>query len=63
MPLSSELPNGWMIRFSAVPMYDQNGSEIEFGVNPDIQINTTDEDADTGKDTIIEYAINILKSN
>ena len=52
-----------MIRFSAVPMYDQNGSEIEFGVNPDIQINTTDEDADTGKDTIIEYAINILKSN
>lgn len=63
MPLSSELPNGWMIRFSAVPMYDQNGSEIEFGVNPDIQINTTDEDATTGKDTIIEYAINLLKNN
>jgi C-terminal processing protease CtpA/Prc len=52
-----------MIRFSAVPMYDQNGTEIEFGVNPDIQVNTTEEDVTTGKDTMIEYAITLLKNS
>ncbi len=62
MPLSSELPNGWMIRFSAVPMYNQHREEIEFGVNPTIFVTMTAEDAATGKDSIIEKAISLLKN-
>ena len=28
MPFSNTLPNGWMVRFSAVPMYDKNRSSV-----------------------------------
>ena len=36
MPMSSALPNGWYVRFSASPMLDADGNHIEFGVAPDI---------------------------
>jgi len=35
LPMSSELPNGWAVRFSACPNYDANKEHIEFGVAPD----------------------------
>lgn len=54
MPLSQELPNGWMIRFSAVPMYDANMEHTEFGVMPDIEVHINKEDTD---DTILLKAI------
>ncbi len=60
IPLSQELPNGWMIRFSAVPMFDSEMRHTEFGVDPDIEINTTSEDEQKGEDTIIEKAIEII---
>ncbi len=56
MPFSSELPNGWSVRFSACPMYDVNGNSTEQGIDPDIAVALTDEDFLRGKDTIIEYA-------
>ncbi len=59
MPLSQELPNGWMIRFSAVPMYDAEYQHTEFGVDPDIEIHITDPKSDS--DPIIEKAIEIIK--
>ena len=34
MPFTSELPNGWTVRFSASPIYDSNGKLTEFGVEP-----------------------------
>ncbi len=56
MPFSSELPNGWSVRFSACPMYDKDKNCTEFGIEPDYNISLTDEDFAKGKDTIIEYA-------
>lgn len=56
MPFSSELPNGWSVRFSACPMYDIDGNSTEQGIDPDINVSLSDEDFRRGKDSIIEYA-------
>ncbi|MCF0244027.1 MAG: S41 family peptidase [Bacteroidaceae bacterium] len=56
MPLSSELPNGWFVRFSACPMYDKDKNPTEFGIDPDIKIDITSEDFNKSIDTIIEEA-------
>lgn len=61
MPLSSELPNGWMVRFSACPMYDANGNDIEHGINPDIRVDLTSDDFHRGRDSIIEAARSLFK--
>lgn len=57
MPLSSELPNGWMVRFSASPMYDAEMQHTEWGIAPDVKIDMDDLDKMTGYDTIIEEAV------
>lgn len=56
LPFSSELPNGWSVRFSASPMFDPQMNHLEFGIEPDIPINMTSEDMNKGKDSIIEQA-------
>lgn len=56
MPFSSELPNGWGVRFSACPMYDARGNSTENGIEPDIYCSLTDADMQNGIDTIIELA-------
>lgn len=61
MPFSSELPNGWSIRFSACPMLDARKQHIEFGIEPDISVSMKTEDILDNKDTIIEYAREFLK--
>ena len=61
MPFSSELPNGWVIRFSACPMYDRDKRSTEEGIDPDIFVNMTAEDEARGLDTIIEYARKLLR--
>lgn len=60
MPFSSELPNGWSIRFSACPMYDRDGQCTEFGIAPDVAVSLADDDVLKGKDTIIETARTLL---
>lgn len=60
MPFSSSLPNGWIVRFSAVPTYDARGESCEFGIEPDIRVQLTDNDFLKGKDTIIETARRLL---
>ncbi|MCM1355411.1 MAG: S41 family peptidase [Staphylococcus sp.] len=64
MPYSSELPCGWGVRFSACSMLDANGESTEFGVEPTegCAIDMTTADALDGKDTILEFAIQLLKS-
>ena len=62
MPFSSELPNGWSVRFSACPMYDTDGNSTESGVAPDYPANITDADFAKGKDTIIELARSLLSN-
>ncbi len=61
MPFTSELPNGWGVRFSAVPMYDADKNSTEHGIEPDIYCQLTDEDFLRGKDTIIEKARSLTK--
>jgi len=56
LPLSSELPNGWSVRFSACPFYNPDMEDIEFGINPDVEVNMTESDMSEGIDTIIEAA-------
>ncbi len=60
MPLSSELPNGWMVRFSASPMFDAEMNHTEWGINPDIRVDMSEYDKISGFDTIIETAVNEL---
>ena len=60
MPFSSSLPNGWVVRFSAVPMYDANREPTEFGLAPDVYVTMRDIDFQRGKDTIIEVARKLL---
>ena len=57
LPLSSELPNGWLIRFSASPMYDSKMQNTEWGIAPDIRESIKVADQAKGIDTIIETAI------
>ncbi len=61
LPLSNELPNGWMVRFSAVPMYDAAMQHIEWGLDPDVKVDMRSTDAKAGFDTIIERAIALLR--
>lgn len=60
LPFSSELPNGWSIRFSASPMLDPQMKQLEFGIDPDEHVNMTSEDMQKGKDSIIERARQIF---
>lgn len=60
MPFSSELPNGWSIRFSASPIYDAKKQDTEFGIDPDIFMDMEFDDMIKGVDTIIETAITLL---
>lgn len=56
MPFSSEIPNGWSVRFSACPMYDRNNQSTEDGIEPDVKVSLTTTDFKRGRDTMIEKA-------
>ena len=58
MPMSYELPNGWMVRFSSVKMYDRDMQSIEGGVRPHLLVNQHSEE----KDDLIEEAVNLINS-
>ena len=62
LPFSSELPNGWSVRFSACPVLDVNKQHTEFGIVPDTIVSITEEDFMKGHDTILDAAINLLLS-
>jgi len=55
MPMSYELPNGWLIRFSSVRMYDVDKQSIENGIMPEYEV--TDLEITPNKDEIIEAGI------
>lgn len=61
LPLSSEIPNGWMVRFSACPMFDASMHQIEWGIDPDVKVDLDSSDVANGYDTIIEKAITLIK--
>ncbi|WP_303011697.1 S41 family peptidase [uncultured Bacteroides sp.] len=69
LPFSSELPNGWGVRFSASPHFDKNKNPLENGIEADIYINMDqiledgikagDEESQK-KDPLIEEAFRVL---
>lgn len=61
LPFNSQLPNGWILRFSACPMYDARMEQTEFGIQPDIVCALDSADMVRGFDTIIETARKELK--
>jgi len=63
LPFNSELPNGWVVRFSASPILDANMQDTEHGIDPDVKVNLTTADFIRGKDTLIETAILLLLGN
>lgn len=59
MPFSSELPNGWGVRFSASPVRDPEGHLTEFGVEPSegCAVDLDPVKALDGHDTMLDFAI------
>jgi C-terminal processing protease CtpA/Prc len=60
LPFSSELPNGWSVRFSACPMLNAGKEHIEFGIEPDVPVKLKATDVQKGEDTLIEAARKII---
>lgn len=62
MPYSSELPNGWGVRFSACVILDRNGNTTEWGIEPsygcDVDLDPVK--ALHGHDTMLDFAIRKL---
>ncbi|GAP72099.1 peptidase, S41 family [Candidatus Symbiothrix dinenymphae] len=56
LPFSSEIPNGWGVRFSACPMYNADMQDIEGGIAPDTVVSLVSSDARRKRDTLIEAA-------
>lgn len=63
MPFTSELPNGWTVRFSASPHFSVDMEQIEWGIDPDIKVELLPEDEAKNIDTIIEKARAFLSVN
>ncbi|MCM1369927.1 MAG: S41 family peptidase [Candidatus Amulumruptor caecigallinarius] len=62
LPFSSELPNGWAIRFSACPITDARDNDTEFGIDPSegCEVHCTPEELAAGKDAILDFALKLL---
>ena len=60
LPMSNSLPNGWSVRFSACPMYDNHQQQTEFGIGPDIAVALSNTSMAENKDDIIEAARKII---
>lgn len=62
LPFSSELPNGWGLRFSSCPINDRHDRTTEFGIDPSsgCEVHCTDEELAAGYDAILEFALNML---
>lgn len=61
MPFSSELPNGWGLRFSACPINDVRDRITEFGIDPDYEVHCTPQELADGHDAILDSAYNLLR--
>ncbi|GBU08493.1 peptidase S41 [Bacteroidales bacterium] len=61
LPATSELPNGWFVRYSASPILAADKQQIEDGIEPDISVDLLDADIKKGKDSLIEAAIALIQ--
>lgn len=61
LPMSTELPNGWSVRYSSSPTYDLAMNPIEFGIDPDVHVDLDSTDIARGIDTLIATACRLMK--
>ena len=63
MPFTSELPNGWTVRFSAAPIYDNEKNLTEYGVAPSegCKLDMDADDKAKGIDSILEKSFEVLQ--
>ena len=59
-PFSSQLYNGWAVRFSHNPIFNTNKESVEEGLEPDIFVDTNSRRGFIGEDPVIEFAIDYL---
>ena len=59
-PHFSELPNGWIYRYSANKSYRPDGLNMDVGIPPDHYVTITKRDSTHWKDTLIEYALDLI---
>jgi hypothetical protein len=62
LPINDELPNGWIYRFSSTRTLEPDGTNIEFGVEPDFYVDITPQDEALGRDTVLEFALDFDKN-
>lgn len=60
LPFTSELPNGWSVRFSASPHLNAQKEQIENGIDPDIKVDLDLKLVNQGIDSMIETARQFL---
>lgn len=62
LPFSSELPNGWAVRFSACPITDAADQPTEFGIDPTpgFEVHASETELAEGHDAILDFAIRHL---
>ena len=62
LPFSSELPNGWSIRFSASPITDPEGNDTEWGIDPSegCEVHCDPVELAEGRDAILDFALKRL---
>jgi C-terminal processing protease CtpA/Prc len=61
LAVANELPNGWQYRYSAGKITLADGTEIENGIAPDINISTDASHAANGIDAILDEALQQIK--
>lgn len=59
-PFSSQLYNGWSVRFSHNPIFNTDKEPVEEGIDPDIVVDQNSRSAFIGEDPVIEFAIDYL---
>lgn len=62
LPFTYNLPNGWNIRLSASPILDAYGNDTEWGIEPDIKVDMSPQAQETGRDAILDCAIELLSN-
>ena len=62
LPMSTDIPCGWTLRYSASPIYDVDMQHTEFGIDPDVRVDITPQDLLSGHDAILHTAVSLLMS-
>lgn len=60
LPMSSELPNGWTVRYSSSITRDLEGQDVEFGIAPTLLRELDEAELLKGRDSYIDEAVRLI---